>query len=94
MNLIFANKTEDDILLKENLSSNQKNLNSTFILSTPQNKKYEMIGYIDEHLLNLLPDSETNSNFVFICGRDSFCDVVEKLIQKKGYTEKSNYFIF
>eukprot|EP01080_Neovahlkampfia_damariscottae_P006396 gene6396-10403_t len=92
INLIFANKTEDDVLLKDKLLTNDK-LTSTFILSSPENKKYPHIGYIDEYLNIILPNKENNSNFIFICGRDNFCDLTEQLINKKGYT-KENYFIF
>jgi NAD(P)H-flavin reductase len=91
INLLFCNKKEEDILMKDHLTNEKVHVK--FLLSSPENKKYEFSGYIDEHMNSFLPQKSENT-FCFICGRDSFTSLALKLIQAKGFKSTNDYFIF
>ena len=72
--LIFANKTESDIILKDKF---QELLNSNFInvLSEEKTTNYEH-GYITEGLIKKHIDEDTK--YFYLCGPDPMMHAVEK----------------
>ncbi|HEX9252636.1 MAG TPA: FAD-binding oxidoreductase [Ignavibacteriaceae bacterium] len=74
--LIFANKTETDIILKDDFV---KMLGKNFIniLSLEKNDKYNY-GYITEEFLKLNVDSL--DKMFYLCGPPAMMDVVEKIL--------------
>jgi Flavodoxin reductases (ferredoxin-NADPH reductases) family 1 len=85
--LIFANKTEADIILKDEF---EKILGKNFIniLSHEKSEKYAY-GYITEKFLKSIDDNIKNT--FYICGPPPMMDAVEKILTNLGI--KSNLIV-
>lgn len=73
--LIFGNRTEEDILLKEELDGYVKSFPDRFkvvyALDTPPADWQGIAGYVSKnHIKEHLPAPETNSSVIFVCGPD------------------------
>ena len=86
--LIFANKTEADIILKDELLSILGN-NCFFILSREKNEKYDFGIVNEEYLKSKI--SNFNQNF-YICGPPQMQLSLQKILPKLG--AKINSIVF
>ncbi|OAD77705.1 hypothetical protein PHYBLDRAFT_108290, partial [Phycomyces blakesleeanus NRRL 1555(-)] len=74
--LVFANQTEDDILLKDELDKYAAQYPNRFkvvyVLDKPQQANWEGVkGFVTPELIKEhLPTPETESSIVFVCGPD------------------------
>jgi len=70
INLIFANRTEEDILQKEELEkfATDERFNVTYILSRPSESWTGHTGYINTELVQSIFGSPSSENVVLLCG--------------------------
>ena len=70
INLIFANRTEEDILQKEELEEFAKDerFKVTYILSRPSESWTGHTGYVNTELVQSTFPSPSNENIVLLCG--------------------------
>ncbi|KAL0481719.1 cytochrome-b5 reductase [Acrasis kona] len=84
--LLFANRSEDDILLKKELDQMSGNrLSVLYLLSQPINPVYEHAGRINE---NLFKNHVEANSMVMICGPDGFCDLSREILNKMNHDQK------
>jgi len=94
--LIYANKSTEDILLKERLSSLEaKGVISkiVYLLSRPKEETYEPKGRISEELLREYLPGVGDGVVILVCGPDGFMESAKKLLAKLGY-KKEHVFWF
>jgi NAD(P)H-flavin reductase len=96
VSLIFANVTEDDILLRsklEELAENHPNFSLYFTLDKPGPDWKFGKGYVTVDMMREnLPDPDENSILLF-CGPPPMISALEKNAEKMGYSS-SKYFAF
>lgn len=100
--LIFANETENDILLKEELedyAEKYPNLQVVQVLNKPSNNWTGYTGYVTEELLNKEIPAPSAGRKVFICGpmemKKSLLDILFKMGWDKGVLQsKQNDQVF
>lgn len=82
--LVFANKTEADIIHKDEF---EKMLGKNFIniLSDEKNDKYAYGHITEEFLKKSLPDLE---GYFYVCGPDVMMDIIEKQLNNLGINKK------
>jgi len=89
--LIFANKTEDDILLRKELEAIPKNrLKLFYTLDEPPAGWKQGKGFISEEMCreNLPQPSEDSSSMIFNCGPPPMIKfAIEPNLQKMGYKQ-------
>lgn len=70
INLIFANRTENDILQKEELEefANDRRFKVTYILSRPSESWTGHTGYITTELVKSIFPSPSSESVVLLCG--------------------------
>jgi cytochrome-b5 reductase len=71
MTLIFANVTEKDIILKEqieNLAKKHPNLKVYYVLDKPPENWKGGVGYITAEMIKPLLPTPNNNNLVMVCG--------------------------
>lgn len=96
MYLLYANRTEEDILLKTELEKFKENkrLNISYLLSQPLKKSSgDFIGRVDEDMIFKSMDLSTEKTFFLICGPDGFCESVVKILKGLAY-KNTDYHIF
>lgn len=95
MHLLFANKTEDDILLRKELEKykESKKLSLSYVLSKPKKDFSGFVGHIDEDKIFKAMDLSTEKTFFLICGPDGFCQNAVKILKGLAY-KPSDYHIF
>jgi NAD(P)H-flavin reductase len=84
--LLFANRTEDDILLKKELDMFiSEKISVTYLLSKPKSH-VEHVGHINERLISdysyMGPDS-----MMLICGPDGFCNLAAQILRDMGHSK-------
>ncbi|GME95863.1 unnamed protein product [[Candida] boidinii] len=95
MTLIYANETENDILLKEELdefSKSYPNFKLVYVLNKPKDSNWDegYTGLITKELLSeyLPKDAENKENKIFICGplemKKQMLNYCEELGYEKG----------
>jgi len=101
--LLFQNRCEEDILLRDELDALQKafpdRLQIFYYLSNPQTaefastlRPFERKGYINEEVAKLLaPDV---CPLVCICGPSGFNDCVKKLLVAVGHEEEKSIYVW
>jgi len=109
LSVIFANNTEDDILLKNELDELQRahdNLKIYYVLTTPKPNWNQGIGYISkEIILSHLP-APVDRNIILVCGPPGMMKLVSGqkapdksqgqltgLLKECGYEERHVYKI-
>ncbi|ODV84118.1 hypothetical protein CANARDRAFT_29293 [[Candida] arabinofermentans NRRL YB-2248] len=88
--LIYANETENDILLKEELdefSEKYPNFKVDYVLNKPERPKLwnGYTGYITKELLSELLPKPTDDNKVFICGPMPMKKLMLQYCEELGY---------
>jgi len=95
MTLLFANKTEQDIILRdefENYAAKHNNFKCIFTVDEPASNWHGHSGFIDDsHLKKHLPPPEDNP-LIFLCGPPMMEYKLRETILKLGY-EKSRLVI-
>ena len=88
LSLIYANKTEEDILLRENLESLAKAglLKLYYTLDNPPKNWAYGSGFITQNMLekNLPPPADS---FACYCGPLPMTDIISKHLKAIGYTQ-------
>jgi NAD(P)H-flavin reductase len=78
--LLFANRTEEDILLKSELDSMVgDNLEIHYLLSQPKTEVYTK-GRINQDLIKEFAYANSDS-MMLLCGPDAFCDLAKEILQ-------------
>ncbi|XP_053557171.1 cytochrome b5 reductase 4-like [Bombina bombina] len=98
LKLIFFNKTEDDILWREQIEQlclADKRFESQFVLSEPTETWTGSQGQISHHLLSesLTRSKKESKVLICICGPNGFVDQGLRLLQDLGFS-KEEVFVF
>jgi len=93
--VLYANKTEADILMRkrlEKLQSTIPTLKISHTLETPPENWKGYIGYVSDNMIkeNIAPPSE--DHVVFICGPKEMNDYVKEKLINLGYEEDHIFF--
>lgn len=91
--LIYANKSEDEIIMRETLESFTQQLPFTLahVLSDPSDEWMGEAGYVDGDLLDeYLPEDADDIDY-FVCGPPPMMDLVEPELQKRGVNPRRIY---
>lgn len=91
--LIYANKSEDEIIMRETLESFTQQLPFTLahVLSDPADDWMGEAGYVDGDLLEeYLPEDADDIDY-FVCGPPPMMDLVEPELQKRGVNVRRIY---
>jgi cytochrome-b5 reductase len=88
VHLIFANHSEKDILLKEELDSiarNSPNLNITYVVSSPESSWKGITGRINEDILQKILPRPSKDVMILVCGPPSFMETISgnRTVDKK-----------
>lgn len=91
-NLIFANKSEKDIIAREELESLAKdlpNLSLTFVIQEPSLNWQGSIGFVTEELLQQNFSPASNSCALFFCGPFPMLKALKPALLKLGFDDKN-----
>ncbi|XP_040205979.1 cytochrome b5 reductase 4 isoform X2 [Rana temporaria] len=96
--LIFFNKTEDDILWREQLeklSSTDRRFETQFVLSEPNDSWTGCKGQISTSLLSesIQRSKEDSTILICICGPNGFVEQAERSLEDLGFSKK-DIFVF
>ena len=95
MLLLFANKTEADIILHDEFEEHARkfdNFDSVFVLGTPPDNWSGLSGHIDENMLRQHLPSPTENSLIFLCGPPMMEYKLRQAILALGY-DKSRLVI-
>lgn len=79
VSLVFANNTEEDILLKaelDALAKKYKNLKITYILSQPSASWKGETGFVSQELIKRTMPAPSEDNYILVCGPPGFMEAV------------------
>ena len=99
LTLLFANRTEDDILVKPELDTFQ-NENGTFrcFYSVDRSVKEGwkgFVGYIDEEKISkIVAEGSLDNSLFVVCGPPVLCNIVEKVMTTKFKARPEQFFRF
>ncbi|ROW10760.1 hypothetical protein VPNG_05047 [Cytospora leucostoma] len=90
VSLIYANRTEEDILLREQLETFSrrypKNLKIFYILDNPpENWAYGKGHFTKELLAEKFPEAKEEGSKVMLCGPPGMCNAAKKALVELGY---------
>ncbi|MDO8827279.1 ferredoxin reductase family protein [Methylophaga sp.] len=91
--LIYANKSEDEIIMRDTLEVFTQKLSFTIVhvLSDPSDEWMGESGYVDGDLLDeYLPEDADDIDY-FVCGPPPMMDLVEPELQKRGVNARRIY---
>jgi len=91
--LIYANKSEDEIIMRDTLEVFTQKLPFTIVhvLSDPSDEWMGESGYVDGDLLDeYLPEDADDIDY-FVCGPPPMMDLVEPELQKRGVNARRIY---
>ena len=107
LHLVFANNTEEDILLKElldSLAAKHKNFKVTYVLSQPSKNWKGLKGFVSADIVQAHLPKPSPDNIIFVCGPPAMMKSVsgdktpdykqgpvEGLLKAAGYTEDMVY---
>ena len=93
--LIFANVTEDDILLKDELDDLAKRYPETFrvyyVLDKPPAKWTGGSGFVTADMIREHLPEPSNDHVILRCGPRPMMDVMEKHLDSLGYTKEQQF---
>ena len=91
ISLLFANKTEEDILLRKELEelskSNKIKLNFALDVGNPEWKGY--VGFVSEKMLSECFDKPSDDHLLMACGPPMMMNDVRTLGKKLGFKEEN-----
>ncbi|KAK7603504.1 hypothetical protein V9T40_003503 [Parthenolecanium corni] len=88
--LVFFNKTEEDIIWKnefDTLSSDESRFEVTYILSNPSPNWKGLTGLVSALIIKPILIQPVEENFVCICGPNLFTELCVSIIKDIGYSE-------
>mmetsp|Transcript_13087 Transcript_13087/g.39581 ORF Transcript_13087/g.39581 Transcript_13087/m.39581 type:complete len:386 (-) Transcript_13087:271-1428(-) len=96
--LLYANRTEKDILLQVQLDTlvhvHKERFLLKYILSEPSDAAAEMKGRLDKTLLEeFLSETSRENTKIFVCGPPGFNKVANEALQELEYTSPEHYQI-
>lgn len=93
VSLIFANKTEQDILLRQDLDfyASTQRLHLYYVLSQPHEDWQHGKGYVNEDMIRSHLPQPSDSSCIFFCGPKPMNKLLRELLPNLGY---SNYIKF
>eukprot|EP00128_Syssomonas_multiformis_P010900 Colp12_sorted_trinity150504_noHs@13837 len=89
VDLIFANVTEDDILLKkqlDELAKKHKNFKVHYVLEKPPKEWTGSVGYVTDAIINKHIGMPSNDTMVFVCGPPGMMQAISGE-KAKDYTQ-------
>lgn len=96
INLLFANETEKDILLKseiDEISSRYPGFSVHYTVTKPSDKWDGSVGYVNKEMMEKFLPSASDENRLFICGPPQMKKLVVELSEELGW-DKENVFCF
>jgi len=91
LTLLFANRTEEDILLKQQLDLFAKEHKDRFqvhyLLSQPIDESYSLKGRINMDIIKSLMPAPSVKTQILLCGTDDFCELALGLLREIGHTQ-------
>lgn len=101
VHLVFANRTEEDILLKESLDEFTKHKDKfvvQYILSSPKTSQYKS-QRVNQEVMNSIKEKYDQQNiisnsFSMVCGPDSFCENVKSILISSWNLKESQVHVF
>jgi len=87
ISLIFANHTEEDIILRnqlDDLASTHKNFKVHYVLSRPSNNWSGDSGFVSRKIVQSYIAPPSDSVLVYICGPPKFVETVSGPLGEKG----------
>jgi cytochrome-b5 reductase len=97
MNLIFANKTEQDILLREELvqlTTDYKSVFSSYLtLDNPPQNWQQGTGFVSADMIRANLPGPASDTLILVCGPPPMCKFMETNLKSLNYTEDM-YFIY
>ena len=90
--LVFANKTEADIIFRDEWESNARehaNFQVYHVLEQPPSGWTQGRGRITEEILRSHLPAPASDTAVFLCGPPLMVDALERMLQGIGYSEQS-----
>lgn len=88
MILLFANKTEADIVLKEELEKLRPRITLHYILDRPPSDWKGFSGYITEDILKSICPVDDPETLYIYCGPFLMNSMIRKMFEKKHPTSK------
>lgn len=93
INLLFANKNYEDILLKDLLDISHQNgdINVTYVLEHHDELWDGPEGVVTKELIQQALPVPAKNHLVMHCGKDSMNELVHGLLQEVGHEEDNIY---
>lgn len=96
--LLFANKTEEDILMRAELDAlakqHKKRFHLHYTLDSPPKKGWKgSVGFVNEEMCAKALPGVGPDSVVFMCGPGPMCKATQSALEKLGY-DKSKWFVF
>jgi cytochrome-b5 reductase len=96
--LLFANKTEDDILLRKELDAlavkHKDRFHLHYTLDSPPKRGWKgSTGFVTEAMCKHALPEASESSFVFMCGPEPMSRSAKGALEKLGY-DKDKWFVF
>lgn len=91
MYLLFANKTEEDIILHnefEQYANHYENFHCQFVLDKPSDNWKGAKGYIDEKLISQSIPAPDSDPIIFLCGPPMMEFILQEKLLAMGYEKK------
>ena len=90
LSLIFCNKTEQDILLKDQLDSlSEQGLNLHYVVESPSENWNGHTGLLNEDLIEDLIPNPSDGHLVMHCGQPGMNEFVRELLLDLGHSENN-----
>jgi len=95
LRLLFANKTEADILIKDKLDDlvKQNLLNVAYCLDFPDSNWTGFKGFVTEDMIRQFFDKASEDHLVLICGPPPMTKSLTEIFKKEGH-DTSNVYVF
>ncbi|KRX01146.1 Riboflavin synthase-like beta-barrel [Pseudocohnilembus persalinus] len=91
--MLYGNKTEDDILIKEELEAQKSagNLNLSYTLDIPPENWTGYKGFITQDMLKQAFPEFDKSTLICTCGPGPMNSLVTKLFKEQGYSDEQMF---
>jgi NAD(P)H-flavin reductase len=91
--LLFANKTEADILIKDRLDElhKEKSLQVAYSLDSPSENWTGFKGFVSDAMIREFLDRASEEHLVLICGPPIMNKSLNEILKQEGFDQKNIY---